>query len=188
MPEATARDQISAAIAEGDRRRVTEPEVTEAKSSPRKAKRRKAPVITRRALVERLGREVVSYLDGLTLAQLLCLAYGHIWPILIPGRGRPRGWRANIAPEREGAFLITELCVRDEDGSGQLCGTDRTSYTGEHGIFLERGRRQYRRDKENWKIRPEGSRITRIDVQDYIYYLMGAELFGDVAEGDGGLA
>ena len=178
----SARDRISAAIAEGDKARVPgHPRP----SRPGRPRKRKPPVISRRALTERLGKEVVTYLDGLTLAQLLCLAYGHIWPIIIPGKGRPKGWRAVIAPEREGAFLITELCVRDEDGSGQLCGTDRTSY--EHGIFLERGRRQYRRDKELWKIRPEGSRLTKLDVQDYIYYLTGDALFGDVAEGDGGL-
>lgn len=182
MP-ATAKDsataQIHEAIAAGDK--------TADAPRPARRRRRKTPVITRRALTERLGKEVVLYLDKLTLAQLLCLAYGHIWPILIPGRGRPRGWRAALSGDREGSFLITEACVRDEDDSGRTCGSERTSYTGEHGIFLERGRRQYKRDKEIWKIRPEGSRITKIDVQDYIFYLMGEELFGDVTEGDGGL-
>ena len=189
MP-ATARDttsQIHAAIAEGDQGEVTGPAVTTVKRPPRKS--RKVRKITRRILVERLGAAVVAYLDGLTLQQLLCLAYGHIWPVLVPGRGRPKGWRAVIAPEMEGAFLITESCIRDEDGSGSTCGSDRTTYTGEHGIFMERGRhRSYRRDKAIWQIRPEGSRISRIDVLDYIFYLMGAELFTDADEGDGGLA
>jgi hypothetical protein len=185
MP-ATARDRIHAAIAEGDKLEVTEPAVTEAKSPP--PRRRKIKKITRRILTERLGAEVVTYLDGLTLQQLLCLAYGHIWPVLVPGRGRPEGWRANLAPDMEGAFLITESCIRDEDHSGSTCGSERTTYTGEHGIFMERGRhRQYKRDREIWRIRPEGSRISRIDVLDYIFYLMGAELFTDAAEGDGGL-
>lgn len=189
MP-ATAKDttsQIHAAIAEGDRPGVAEPAVTTAKSPPRRRKVRK---ITRKILVERLGAAVVTYLDGLTLQQLLCLAYGHIWPVLVPGRGRPKGWRANLAPEMtEGVFLITENCIRDEDQSGSTCGSERTTYTGEHGIFMERGRhRQYKRDKSIWQIRPEGSRISRIDVLDYIFYLMGAELFTDADEGDGGLA
>lgn len=187
MP-ATARDttrQIHDAIAEADQ--VTEPKVTEARSTPRKP--RKMKKITRRILTERLGSEVVTYLDGLTLQQLLCLAYGHIWPVLVPGQGRPRGWRAVLAPQMEGAFLITESCIRDEDHSGSTCGSDRTTYTGEHGIFMERGRhRSYRRDTSVWQIRPEGSRITRIDVLDYIFYLMGSELFTDAGEGDGGLA
>ena len=187
---ATARDtteKIHAAIAEGDKVKVTEPKVTEAASSPRKG--RKVKKITRRVLTERLGAEVVTYLDGLTLQQLLCLAYGHIWPVLVPGRGRPKGWRANLAPQMDGVFLITESCIRDEDDSGRTCGSDRTTYTGERGIFMERGRhRSYKRDKDIWQIRPEGSRISRIDVLDYIFYLMGAELFTDVGEGDGGLA
>jgi hypothetical protein len=187
---ATARDtteKIHAAIAEGDRPGVTEPKVTEAASPPRKG--RKVKKITRRVLTERLGAEVVTYLDGLTLQQLLCLAYGHIWPVLVPGRGRPKGWRANLAPQMDGVFLITESCIRDEDDSGRTCGSDRTTYTGERGIFMERGRhRSYKRDKDIWQIRPEGSRISRIDVLDYIFYLMGAELFTDASEGDGGLA
>jgi hypothetical protein len=181
----TATDKIHAAIAEGDQPKVTEPAVTAARSTPR---HRKIKKITRRILTERLGAEVVAYLDGLTLQQLLCLAYGHIWPVLVPGRGRPKGWRANLAPQMEGVFLITEACIRDEDGSGGTCGTDRTTYTGEHGIFMERGRhRNYKRD-DTWKIRPEGSRISRIDVLDYIFYLMGAELFAEPEQGDGGLA
>jgi len=188
MP-ATARDttsKIHAAIAEGDKAKVTEPAVTAAKSTPRKG--RKIRKITRKILTERLGAEVVTYLDGLTLQQLLCLAYGHIWPVLVPGRGRPKGWRANLAPQMEGVFLITEACIRDEDDSGETCGTDRTTYTGEHGIFMERGRHRNYKRSDTWRIRPEGSRISRIDVLDYIFYLMGAELFTDASEGDGGLA
>lgn len=186
MP-ATAKDEtrkIHDAIAEGDQQAVTESATATAKP-PRKI--RKIKKITRRVLTERLGAEVVTYLDGLTLQQLLCLAYGHIWPVLVPGRGRPKGWSANLASE--GVFLITESCIRDEDGSGSTCGSDRTTYTGEHGIFMERGRhRSYKRDKAIWQIRPENSRITRIDVLDYIFYLMGAELFTDAEQGDGALS
>lgn len=158
-----------------------------------KLRRRRAPKMpTRRVLISRLGAEVVKYLDGLTLAQLLCLAYGHTWPILVPGKGRPRGWRANLAPSRDGVFLITENCTRDETHDGKTCGSLRSTYTGERGIFLERGRhRQYRYDDSTWQKRPEGSRITRIDVLDYIMTVMGEELFAngsEPAEGEGGLA
>jgi hypothetical protein len=189
MP-ATARDEtrkIHDAITAGDQAKVTGPEVTEVRSPARKA--RKVKRVTRKIMIERLGAGVMTYLDGLTLQQLLCLAYGHIWPVLVPGRGKPRGWRANLAPDMDGAFLITENCIRDEDGSGSTCGSDRTTYTGERGIFMERGRhRSYKRDKSIWQVRPEGSRITRIDVLDYIFYLMGAELFTEPDEGDGGLS
>jgi len=178
MASATsARDKIARAIAETDK--VTEPRVTAAGSTPRR-KGRKTRLPTRKMLTARLGAAVVAYLDKLTLQQLLCLAYGHTWPVLIPGRGRPRGWRAVLAPEQEGAFLITETCTRDEDGSGRTCGSVRTTYTGAQGIFMERGRhRQYKRDMSIWEIRPEGSRITRLDVIDYITVLMAGELFAD---------
>jgi hypothetical protein len=137
-------------------------------------------------LTARLGAAVVAYLDGLSLAQLVCLAYGHTWPVLIPGRGRPAGWRANLAPEREGAFLITEECTRDAAGFG--CETLRTTYTAEHGIFMDRGRhRQYRYDKNAWEVRPEGARITRLDVTDYIMARMGDELFAEPAAAEGAL-
>lgn len=165
--------------------KVTEPAVTAAKSRPR---RRKSLVPSRKMLVSRLGADVVTYLDKLSLAQLLCLAYGHIWPILIPGRGRPKGWRAVLAPDRQGSFLITEGCVRDDAGFG--CESTRRTYTGEHGIFMERGKhRQYHYDPQAWEKRPEGARITRIDVQDYIMARMADDLFAtEPAQGEGGLS
>jgi hypothetical protein len=173
MPSATAETAVTTAAA-GKRRKPAAPKMP-----------------TRKTLIARLSPEVVAYFDGLTLAQLICLAYGHTWPELIPGRGRPKGWRANLAPGHEGAFLITESCTRDALDDGKTCGSDRTTYTGERGIFLERGRhRQYKRDDAIWQVRPEGSRITRIDVLDYIMTVMGAELFADgqPEQGEGGLA
>lgn len=196
MPPAAATGRTPAGVtfrsAASEAGTVTEPAVTAAKSPPRRKGRRAAHIPTRKMLVARLGAEVYTYLDKLSLAQLLCLAYGHIWPILIPGRGRPRGWRANLGGSgHEGQFLITEECVRDD--AGFACGSSRDTYTGEHGIFMERGKhRAYRRDKDIWEIRPEGARFTRLDVQDYIMARMAAdgEIFdlGQIAEGEGAAA
>src|ERR1700742_5256617 len=89
---------------------------------------RKAPARKRQQWAPGLTAEVRTYLDQLTLAQLICLAYGHIWPVLIPGRGRPAGWTSIPDHRTQGVFLISESCVRDDTGS--TCNTVRTSYTG----------------------------------------------------------
>jgi len=161
--------------------------VTRPPAPPRRprARRAKAPQFVHASF----AAEVQSYLDRLTLAQLICLAYGHIWPVLIPGLGRPQGWSAfpDHRVERQGVFLVSEDCVRDDTGS--TCGTVRTSYTSRSGIFMEKGAtRQYKRDKDIWQIRPEGSRITRVDVINYIMSRMGAELFTEPVPGEGAIA
>lgn len=150
-------------------------------TGPGLRKPRKFRVPGKKILASHLSPEVVTYLDKLSLAQLVCLAYGHIWPVLIPGRGRPRGWRPAIAAEA--SFRIAEDCVRNDAGS---CGTVRSYYTGPHGIFLVRGvRRQYDYDQDVWEKRPENVRITRLDVLDYLTFRMAAELFTDIETGEG---
>jgi hypothetical protein len=142
----------------------------------------------------RLSDEVIAYLDQLYAAnpaQVICLGYGHQWPVLIPGRGRPRGWSSHWLGSR--VFGIEEDCLRDELGDGSTCETTRVSNTTARGIFLDRGvHRQYKRG-EHWRIRPERSRITRLDIIDYLTWTMGDVLFdggqpetGDVS--DRGLA
>jgi hypothetical protein len=126
----------------------------------------------------RLTAEVIAYLDQLTAAnpaQVVCLGYGHQWPILIPGRGKPDGWTPYRVPGVGGVFGIQEDCIRED--AGDWCGSSRVSHTGLRGIFLDRGiKRRYKRD-DKWKIRPEGSRITRLDIIDYLTWTMGDELF-----------
>jgi hypothetical protein len=139
----------------------------------------------------RLTPEIVGYLDKVWAAnpaQLICLAYGHLWPILLPGRGRPRGWRPWRVPGGGGVFGIDESCVRDELGTGETCGRIRVSHTGERGIiFLERGtHRVYKNeDDDRWLVRPEGAQLTRLDVIDYLTWTMGDELFAGIEEGEG---
>jgi hypothetical protein len=141
----------------------------------------------------RLTSEVIAYLDEIYAAnpaQVICLGYGHQWAVLIPGRGRPRGWRSFRIPGAGGVFGIEEDCLRDELGDGSTCESVRVSHTGIRGIFLDRGvSRQYKRG-EHWKIRPENSRITRLDVIDYLTWTMGDVLFddGEPEMGDGALA
>jgi hypothetical protein len=127
----------------------------------------------------RLTDEVIAYLDSLTAAnpaQVVCLGYGHQWGVLIPGRGRPQGWRSFRLPGAGGIFGIEEDCLRED--AGDWCGTTRVSHTGLRGIFLDRGvHRQYKRDLDRWKVRPEGSKISRLDIIDYLTWTMGDELF-----------
>jgi len=130
----------------------------------------------------RLTDEVIGYLDSLYAgnpAQVICLGYGHQWAVITPGRGKPAGWRSFRIPGAGGVFGIEEDCLRDEFGDGSTCESTRISHTGIRGIFLDRGvNRQYKRG-EHWKIRPEGSRITRLDVIDYLTWTMGDVLFAD---------
>lgn len=168
---------VPAAAFSGAAAEVTEPRV-------RQPRPFRAP--GKKVLAGHLGHEVITYLDAISNAQLICLAYGHIWPVLIPGRGRPRGWKPSLAGGRGGVFRIEEDCIRDDAGS---CGTVRVSYTEDHGIFMPRGvSRQYRRDNDVWEVRPENSRITRLDVLDYITFRMAAELFSGIEPGEGALA
>ena len=96
-----------------------------------------------------------------------------------PGRGRPKGWRSYRISGAGGVFGVEEDCIRDELGDGTTCESVRVSHTGIRGIFLDRGvNRQYKRG-EHWKIRPEGSRMTRLDVIDYLTWTMGDELFAE---------
>jgi hypothetical protein len=151
-----------------------------------RARGKSRPRMPRLDLKPRLDGHVIAYLDSLTLAQLICLCYGHIWPVLIPGRGRPRGWRASVAPNRDRVARITEECVRNDAGYG--CGTVRTSYTGERGIFLDHGtNRQYAYDEKTWAVRPDGSRLTRVDVYNYILWRCAGELFAEPEQGDGAI-
>lgn len=162
--------------------KAAEPEVTAARRPPR----RKDGIIQWRP--PGLDAHVFAYLDKLSLAQLLCLAYGHTWPLLIPGRGRPKGWRAALLPDRDSVFRITEECTRDDAGFG--CGTLRTSDTTSNGILRDRETtRQYRYDNDVWEVRPEGSRLTRVDITDYITWRMAkaGELFTAPEQDEGGL-
>jgi hypothetical protein len=141
----------------------------------------------------RLTDEVIAYLDALYAgnpAQVICLGYGHLWAVLVPGRGKPAGWRSFRIPGGGGVFGIEEDCIRDELGDGTTCESVRVSHTGMRGIFLDRGvNRQYKRG-EHWKVRPENSRITRLDVIDYLTWTMGDELFADGGpeQGEGAIA
>lgn len=134
-------------------------------------------------LIEEPGRDVFSdlafhieaYLRKLTIAQLICLAYGHRWPELIPGGGVPKGFRAIRDPGRQGVYLVTEACVRET--LRETCGTQRTSLTLPRGIFDRNHGRAYAYDDANWEVRPAGSRLSRLDFLDEILRRMGRELF-----------
>jgi hypothetical protein len=145
-----------------------------------------------RDILSDLAHEIEVYLRGLSVAQLVCLAYGHEWPKLIPGVRVPKGFRAVPAPQRDGAFLIAETCTRritiHKDVSE--CGTQRRSQTlpasnGVRGIFDREHMRSYAYDDDVWEKRPEGSRLTKIDFLNEIFRRMGRELFAAEYEGTG---
>jgi hypothetical protein len=147
-----------------------------------------------RDILSDLAREIEVYLRGLSVAQLACLAYGHTWPVLIPGIKVPKGFRAVPSPQRNGVFLVTEGCSRRIviHGSASQCGTVRKSQTlpsrnGVRGVFDRGHMRNYAYDDGpggEWEKRPEGSRLTRLDFTDEIYRRMGRELFTAEYEGN----
>jgi hypothetical protein len=137
-----------------------------------------------RDILSDLAHEIETYLRGLSVAQLVCLAYGHKWPELVPGVRVPKGFRAVPSPQRDGAFLITEACTRkiSVPGESSFCGTVRKSQTlpasnGVRGIFDREHMRSYAYDDDVWEKRPEGSRLTKIDFLNEIYRRMGRQLF-----------
>lgn len=135
-----------------------------------------------------LAAEIRTYLEGLSVPQLLCLAYGHVWPVLVPGNDVPRGFRAVPDAERQGVYLITEACTRliTEPGrrkpSDYSCGTVRRSQTLPAGVFDRSHYRSYAYDGDSWEVRPENSRLTRLDFLDEIYRRMGTVLFAAGAQ------
>jgi hypothetical protein len=147
------------------------------------------PLVTGRDIFSDIAAEIERYLRGLTIPQLVCLAYGHSWPMLIPGLAVPRGFRALPEPGRPGIYRMTEACTRNTSGSSSRrsavhCGTVRTSMTLDRGIGLDRGRsRNYAYDDDAWEIRPVGSRLTRVDFLNEIMRRMGRELFPGEFEG-----
>jgi hypothetical protein len=130
-----------------------------------------------------LGQEIDSYLHNLTIGQLLCLAYGHDWPVLIPELDVPQGFRAVPSPGAQGVYLVTEECLRLVYTPGRRkpllysCGTVRKSMTLPSRMFDSTHKRQYGYDDSEWEIRPPGSRLTRIDFLNEIYRRMGHKLF-----------
>lgn len=130
-----------------------------------------------------LAAEIRDYLDGLSVDQLLCLAYGHPWAVLIPGQAVPPGFRAVPDPEIRGVYLITETCMRAVYEPGRRkpllfsCGTVRSSRTLPAGVFDRSHHRSYAYDEDSWEVRPLGSRLTRIDFLDEIWDRMGRDLF-----------
>jgi hypothetical protein len=138
------------------------------------------PEVTDRDILSDLAFEIEQYLRGLTVQQLVCLAYGHKWPELIPGLKIPGGFRTVMSPERNGVFLITENCVRKT--LGNTCGTTRKSMTlpgTVRGIFDRDHGRSYDYGRD-WEIRPASSRLSRIDFLNEIFRRMARELFEDV--------
>jgi hypothetical protein len=145
-----------------------------------------------RDILSDLAHEIETYLRGLSVAQLVCLAYGHRWPELIPGVRVPKGFRVVPSPQRNGVFLVTEACTRrvTVPGESSSCGTVRKSqtlpaYNGVRGVFDRGHMRNYDYDEDAWEKRPEGSRLTRIDFLDEIYRRMGRQLFAAEYEGTG---
>jgi hypothetical protein len=130
-----------------------------------------------------LAAEIRAYLDGLSVDQLLCLAYGHTWGILIPGQPVPRGFRAVPDPEVRGVYLVTETCIRLTPQPSRrrplvfTCGASRRSQTLPRGLFDRSRKRSYDYDGNTWEVRPPGSRLTRLDFLDEIWRRMGRDLF-----------
>jgi hypothetical protein len=58
-----------------------------------------------------------KYFAEISDAQLICLAYGHTMPVLIPGHKIPRG--INLVPDQRllGCMQMTEHCTRKCDVS-----------------------------------------------------------------------
>lgn len=138
------------------------------------------PEVADRDILSDMAFEIERYLRGLTVQQLVCLAYGHRWPELVPGVKIPKGFRTVPSPERNGVFLITEHCVRKTLAA--TCGTVRKSMTlpgTVRGIFDRGHGRNYAYDND-WEIRPAGSRLSRIDFLNEIMRRMARELFEDV--------
>lgn len=143
-----------------------------------------------RDILSDLAYEIEKYLRELSVAQLVCLAYGHKWPELVPGIRVPKGFRAVPSPQRNGVFLVTEGCTRRiaVRGEASSCGSVRHSKTlpsvnGIRGLFDRGNARNYDYDGHVWVKRPEGSRLTRLDFLDEIYRRMGRELFASEYEG-----
>lgn len=146
-----------------------------------------------RDILSDLAFEIESYLRDLSVAQLVCLAYGHKWPELVPGIRVPKGFRAVPSPQRNGVFLVTEGCTRKitVPGESSSCGTERKSQTlpasnGIRGVFDRQHMRNYDYDKDAWAKRPAASHLTRLDFLDEIYRRMGRQLFAAEYEGTGG--
>jgi hypothetical protein len=139
------------------------------------------PGVTDRDILSDLAFETEQYLRGLSVPQLLCLAYGHKWPELIPGIRLPKGFRSVPAPQRDGIYLITESCIREtRDG---ICGTRRSSRTlpgTVRGLYDRKHGRSYDYDDDEWEVRPEGSRLTRVDFLNEIWRRMGPQLFPEI--------
>lgn len=53
------------------------------------------------------------------LGESLCRGYYHPWPILVPGKRVPRGFRATL--QKDGCYQIVETCPQ--------CGSKRTTTT-----------------------------------------------------------
>lgn len=60
---------------------------------------------------------VDKYFAEISDAQLMCLAYGHVIPVLIPGQRIPKG--IDMVPDQRasGCMQMTEHCLRDCDVS-----------------------------------------------------------------------
>lgn len=137
-----------------------------------------ADLVPPRVVQSDLDAEIRAYLEGLSVAQLVCLAYGHRWPELIPGTKIPKGFHTVPDPQVQGVYLVTEDCIRRS--LGRSCGTVRKSMTLPRGFFDRNVQRSYGYDNGpggEWAIRPDGSGLTRRDFLDQIYRQMGRELF-----------
>ncbi len=127
----------------------------------------------RRSALSDLDAEVREYLEEeLDDAQAACLAYGHSWPKLKPGRKPPRGFSAVPDRRQPGCFAVTETCAD--------CGTQRTSVTLPGGVFDRDVRRGYVYSRR-WRKRPAGSGLTKRDFTAEIYRRMAPVLFGDLS-------
>jgi hypothetical protein len=150
--------------------------------------------LTERDILSDLAYEIEVYLRGLSIAQLVCLTYGHRWPELIPipGMKVPKGFRILPSPEIRGIYLVTENCTRKisikngRRADVQTCGTVRKSQTlpGDiPGLYDRKHARQYAYDNDVWEVRPEGSRLTRIDFWNETIRRMGRVLLPAEYEG-----
>lgn len=86
---------------------------------------------------------------------LVCRGQRHEWPVVTPGRPLPRGVKAQ--PAREGAYRITETCLR----CGQV---DRTITTEPHG-FWPRARTYSYSYGDRWEPMPEFAALGPRDMK-----------------------
>ena len=136
------------------------------KARPAGAPPREEEVYVPREVRSDLAGETEAYLRSLTAEQLLCLAYGHVWPRLDPREDIPGNFSFAPVPRVWGVYQVTEECT--------CCAKVRTYQTLPRGIF-NRSRDLSYADPAGWEVRPAGSRLTRLDFLNEIWRRVGAK-------------